>query len=32
MKVLLTGGSGMLGSALHRLAPDLTILAPGRDE
>lgn len=33
MRVLLTGGSGMLGGALRRLAPeipDLTLLAPAR--
>ena len=36
MKLLLTGGSGMLGSALQRLAPtvapDLEVLAPTRAE
>lgn len=36
MKILLTGGSGMLGSALQRLAPtiapDVTVLAPTRAE
>ena len=36
MKLLLTGGSGMLGSALQRLAPtvapDLEVLAPSRAE
>jgi len=36
MKILLTGGSGMLGSALQRIAPavapDVTVLAPSREE
>jgi len=36
MRILLTGGSGMLGSALQRLAPtmapDVTVLAPTRAE
>lgn len=36
MRILLTGGSGMLGSALQRLAPqiakDMTVLAPNRAE
>lgn len=36
MRVLLTGGSGMLGQSLRRLAPevapDLSLIAPGRAE
>lgn len=36
MRVLLTGGSGMLGQSLQRLAPqvapDLSLIAPGRTE
>jgi len=32
MKILLTGGTGMLGQAIMRLAPEMNLIAPTRQE